>query len=112
MSKSRVIQSKNIVISTQCFHKKGGIENIIQNLALEFTRKNYKVTIFADVSSEINISGKTYLSKIFKLYNYGGIKFLRKLIFLKKLKLKKEVDIKVIKINQNKAVKNQINELN
>ena len=76
MSKSRVIQSKNIVISTQCFHKKGGIENIIQNLALEFTRKNYKVTIFADVSSEINISGKTYLSKIFKLYNYGGIKFL------------------------------------
>ena len=46
MSKSRVIQSKNIVISTQCFHKKGGIENIIQNLALEFTRKNYKVTIF------------------------------------------------------------------
>ena len=79
MSKSRVIQSKNIVISTQCFHKKGGIENIIQNLALEFTRKNYKVTIFADVSSKINISGKTYLSKIFKLYNYGGIKFLRKL---------------------------------
>ena len=50
MSKSKVIQSKNIVISTQCFHRTGGIENIIQNLALEFTRKNYKVTIFADVS--------------------------------------------------------------
>ena len=40
MSKSRVIQSKNIVISTQCFHRTGGIENIIQNLALEFIKKN------------------------------------------------------------------------
>ena len=79
MSKSRVIQSKNIVISTQCFHRTGGIENIIQNLALEFIKKNYKVTVFADVPSKINISDKTYLSKILKVYNYGGIKFLRKL---------------------------------
>ena len=79
MSKSKVIQSKNIVISTQCFHRTGGIENIIQNLALEFIKKNYQVTVFADVPSKINISDKTYLSKILKVYNYGGIKFLRKL---------------------------------
>ena len=75
MSKSKVIQSKNIVISTQCFHRTGGIENIIQNLGLEFAKRNYKVTVFADVPSKINISGKTYLSKIFKVSNFSKKKF-------------------------------------
>ena len=49
MSKPKRNQSKNIVISTQCFLPVlGGMENLMGNLAKNLHKKKYNIFVFAD----------------------------------------------------------------
>ena len=49
MSKSKLIQSKNIVISTQCFPPViGGIENLMKGLSDNLYKNKFNLFLFAD----------------------------------------------------------------
>ena len=68
-----------IIVLTQCFPPRvGGIENLIENLSIELSKK-YEVLVLAD---QHNKSGDhEYDSKVNKnitVKRFGGIKFLRR----------------------------------
>ena len=95
MSKPRLNQSKNIVISTQCFPPViGGMENLIKGLADSLYKNNFKVFIFADSKKYLN--EENYDKKLpYEIVRYKGLKIIRK--------RKKSLDIKKF-INYKKKI--------
>ncbi len=54
MSKSKLIQSKNIVISTQCFPPViGGIENLMKGLSDNLYKNKFNLFLFADSKNQL-----------------------------------------------------------
>tara|TARA_B100000686_G_scaffold351429_1_gene450194 strand:- start:2012 stop:3154 length:1143 start_codon:yes stop_codon:yes gene_type:complete len=78
MSKPKRNQSKNIVISTQCFLPVlGGMENLMGNLAKNLHKKKYNIFVFADGKNSAH--EKQYDKKLnYEIIRYSGIKILRK----------------------------------
>ena len=92
MSKSRVIQSKNIVISTQCFPPTvGGIENLIKGLSDSLQKRKYNIFVFADAKNR-NLEEKYDKDLKYEVVRYSGLKFIRRR--RKSLDIKKFISIK------------------
>ena len=86
MSKPKLNQSKNIVISTQCFPPViGGIENLMKGLANNLHKQKLNIFVFADsknlLDEEKHDKGLSY-----EIIRYGGLKIIRK--------RRKSIDIK------------------
>ena len=85
MSKPKLNQSKNIVISTQCFPPiLGGMENLMKGLADNLYKKKFNVFVFADSKNSKN-EEKYDRDLNYEVMRYGGLKIIRK--------RKKSVDI-------------------
>ena len=78
MSKPRRNQSKNIVISTQCFSPVlGGMENLMKGLAESLYKKDFNIFVFADSKNSLDEEKHDkYLS--YEIIRYGGLKIIRK----------------------------------
>tara|TARA_B100001013_G_scaffold317916_1_gene225976 strand:- start:104 stop:1249 length:1146 start_codon:yes stop_codon:yes gene_type:complete len=78
MGESKLIQSKNIVISTQCFPPViGGIETLIKGLADSLYKNKFNIYIFAD--SKNPIDEKKYDIKLnYEIIRYKGLKLIRR----------------------------------
>ena len=94
MSKSKLIQSKNIVISTQCFPPViGGIENLMKGLSDNLYKNKFNLFLFADSKNPLE-EEKYDKSQKYQIMRYKGIKIIRK--------RKKSLDInKFIKFKKN-----------
>ncbi len=78
MSKPRRNQSKNIVISTQCFSPVlGGIENLMKGLAESLHKKDFNIFVFAD-SKNLLDEEKHDKRLSYEIIRYGGLKIIRK----------------------------------
>ena len=78
MSKPRRNQSKNIVISTQCFSPVlGGMENLMKGLAESLYKKDFNIFVFAD-SKNIIDEEKHDKHLSYEIIRYGGLKIIRK----------------------------------
>ena len=78
MSKPKLNQSKNIVISTQCFSPVlGGIENLMKGLADNLYKKKFNIFVFADSK---NLSDEENHDKnlSYEIVRYRGLKIIRK----------------------------------
>ena len=78
MSKPKLSQSKNIVISTQCFSPVlGGIENLMKGLADNLYKKKFNIFVFADSK---NLSDEENHDKnlSYEIVRYRGLKIIRK----------------------------------
>ena len=78
MGKPKLNQSKNIVISTQCFSPVlGGMENLMKGLADNLYKKNFKIFVFADSK---NLSDDEKHDKIlsYEIVRYRGLKIIRR----------------------------------
>ena len=78
MSKPKLSQSKNIVISTQCFSPVlGGMENLMKGLAESLYKKDFNIFVFADSKNSLDEEKHDkYLS--YEIIRYGGLKIIRK----------------------------------
>ncbi len=86
MSKPKLSQSKNIVISTQCFSPVlGGMENLMKGLAENLHKKNFNIFVFADSKRILN-EEKHDKHLSYEIIRYRGLKIIRK--------RKKSTDIK------------------
>ena len=78
MSKPRRNQSKNIVISTQCFSPVlGGMENLMKGLAESLHKKDFNIFVFAD-SKNLLDEEKHDKRLSYEIIRYGGLKIIRK----------------------------------
>jgi len=78
MSKPKLNQSKNIVISTQCFSPVlGGIENLMKGLADNLYKKKFNIFVFAD-SKNLSDEEKHDKSLSYEIVRYRGLKIIRK----------------------------------
>jgi len=86
MTKPKLNQSKNIVISTQCFPPAiGGIENLMKDLANNLHKKNFNIFVFADGKNSLD-EEKYDKQLSYEIIRYGGLKIIRK--------RRKSIDIK------------------
>ena len=86
MSKPKLSQSKNIVISTQCFSPVlGGMENLMKGLAENLNKKNFNIFVFADSKKTLD-EEKHDKHLSYEIIRYRGLKIIRK--------RKKSTDIK------------------
>ena len=86
MSKPKISQSKNIVISTQCFSPVlGGMENLMKGLAENLNKKNFNIFVFADSKKTLD-EEKHDKHLSYEIIRYRGLKIIRK--------RKKSTDIK------------------
>ena len=86
MSKPKLNQSKNIVISTQCFSPVlGGMENLMDGLAENLHKKKFNIFVFADSKNLLN-EEKHDKNLSYEIIRYGGLKIIRK--------RRKSIDIK------------------
>ena len=86
MSKPKLNQSKNIVISTQCFSPVlGGMENLMYGLAENLHKKKFNIFVFADSKNLLN-EEKHDKNLSYEIIRYGGLKIIRK--------RRKSIDIK------------------
>ena len=86
MSKPKLKQSKNIVISTQCFPPiLGGIENLMGGLTNHLVKKKFNIFVFADGKNPLE-DEKYDKTLNYEIIRYRGLKIIRK--------KKKSVDIK------------------
>jgi len=86
MSKPKRNQSKNIVISTQCFQPVlGGMENLMKGLAENLHKKKYNIFVFADSKNSLD-EEKHDKHVGYEIVRYRGLKIIRK--------KKKSIDIK------------------
>ena len=92
MSKSKIIQSKNIVISTQCFPPEiGGIENLMEGLSNSLLKNKFKLFVFADSKNRLKEQQYDKNQK-YEIIRYKGIKIIRRR--RKSLDIKKFISIK------------------
>ena len=78
MSKPKLNQSKNIVISTQCFSPVlGGIENLMKGLADNLYKKKFNIFVFAD-SKNLSDEENHDKSLSYEIVRYRGLKIIRK----------------------------------
>ena len=92
MSKSKIIQSKNIVISTQCFPPEiGGIENLMEGLSNSLLKNKFKLFVFADSKNRLK-EQKYDKNQKYEIIRYKGIKIIRRR--RKSLDIKKFISIK------------------
>ena len=78
MSKPKLNQSKNIVISTQCFPPAiGGIENLMKDLANNLHKKNFNIFVFADGKNSLD-EEKYDKQLSYEIIRYRGLKIIRK----------------------------------
>ena len=78
MSKPRRNQSKNIVISTQCFSPVlGGMENLMKGLAESLYKKDFNIFVFADSKKTLD-EEKHDKQLSYEIIRYGGLKIIRK----------------------------------
>ncbi len=78
MSKPKLNQSKNIVISTQCFSPVlGGIENLMKGLADNLYKKKFNIFVFAD-SKNLSDEENHDKSLSYEIVRYSGLKIIRK----------------------------------
>ena len=78
MSKPKLNQSKNIVISTQCFPPiLGGMENLMKGLADNLYKEKFNVFVFAD-SKNLQNEEKYDKDLNYEVIRYGGLKIIRK----------------------------------
>ena len=78
MSKPRRNQSKNIVISTQCFSPVlGGMENLMKGLAESLYKKKFNIFVFADSKKSLD-EEKHDKQLSYEIIRYGGLKIIRK----------------------------------
>ena len=78
MSKPRRNQSKNIVISTQCFSPVlGGMENLMKGLAESLHKKDFNIFVFAD-SKNLLDEEKHDKRLSYEIIRYRGLKIIRK----------------------------------
>ena len=78
MSKPRRNQSKNIVISTQCFSPVlGGMENLMKGLAESLYKKDFNIFVFAD-SKNLLDEEKHDKRLSYEIIRYRGLKIIRK----------------------------------
>ena len=78
MSKPKLNQSKNIVISTQCFSPVlGGMENLMDGLAENLHKKKFNIFVFADSKNLLN-EEKHDKNLSYEIIRYGGLKIIRK----------------------------------
>ena len=92
MGKSKIIQSKNIVISTQCFPPEiGGIENLMEGLSNSLLKNKFKLFVFADSKNRLK-EQKYDKKQQYEIIRYKGIKIIRRR--RKSLDIKKFISIK------------------
>ena len=92
MGKSKIIQSKNIVISTQCFPPEiGGIENLMEGLSNSLLKNKFKLFVFADSKNRLK-EQKYDKNQKYEIIRYKGIKIIRRR--RKSLDIKKFISIK------------------
>ena len=78
MSQSKIIQSKNIVISTQCFPPEiGGIENLMEGLSNSLLKNKFKLFVFADSKNRLK-EQKYDKNQKYEIIRYKGIKIIRR----------------------------------
>ena len=78
MSKPKQNQSKNIVISTQCFSPVlGGMENLMKGLAENLHKKKFNIFVFADSKNLID-EEKHDKHLGYEIIRYRGLKIIRK----------------------------------
>ena len=78
MSKPKLNQSKNIVISTQCFSPAlGGMENLMRGLADNLYKKKFNIFVFADGKNLLD-EEKHDKSLSYEIVRYRGLKIIRK----------------------------------
>ncbi|PPR30741.1 MAG: GDP-mannose-dependent alpha-(1-6)-phosphatidylinositol monomannoside mannosyltransferase, partial [Alphaproteobacteria bacterium MarineAlpha6_Bin6] len=78
MSKPKLNQSKNIVISTQCFPPiSGGMENLMGGIAENLYKNKFNVFIFADSKNKLE-EDKYDKNLNYEIIRYKGIKIIRK----------------------------------
>ena len=86
MTKPKRNQSKNIVISTQCFPPViGGMENLMNGLAKNLYKKKFNIFVFADGKNLID-EEKYDKNLKYEIVRYRGLKIIRK--------RRKSIDIK------------------
>ena len=86
MTKPKRNQSKNIVISTQCFPPViGGMENLMNGLAKNLYKKKFNIFVFADGKNLID-EEKYDQNLKYEIVRYRGLKIIRK--------RRKSIDIK------------------
>ena len=92
MSKTRGNQSKNIVISTQCFPPViGGMENLMNGLANNLHKKKFNIFVFADGKNSLD-EEKHDKDISYEIVRYRGLKIIRKK--RKSLDIKKFINFK------------------
>ncbi len=92
MSKPKQNQSKNIVISTQCFPPViGGMENLMNGLANNLHKKKFNIFVFADGKNLLN-EEKHDKDISYEIVRYRGLKITRKK--RKSLDIKKFINFK------------------
>ena len=92
MSKTKRNQSKNIVISTQCFPPViGGVENLMNGLADNLHKKKFSIFVFADGKNSLN-EEKHDKDISYEIVRYRGLKIIRKK--RKSLDIKKFINFK------------------
>ena len=78
MSKPKISQSKNIVISTQCFSPVlGGMENLMKGLAESLHKKDFNIFVFADSKNSLD-EEKHDKHLSYEIIRYRGLKIIRK----------------------------------
>ena len=92
MTKRKRNQSKNIVISTQCFPPViGGMENLMSGLAENLYKKKFNIFVFADGKDSIN-EEKYDKNLKYEVVRYRSLKIIRKR--RKSIDIKKFIDFK------------------